>query len=176
MTIPAFWLMVCSGAMAAAQEPSHGAHDVSSCRTPSDAANMESEFDGVQIETSDITLYEEFFHILHARLAQHVDHPQTDKIRGYCYRGVEIVVRQDLAKPRPTGWVQVNFAVQDVAALKDELEKAYAASPVSKREELERGKVIRFRLKPDVMRSNRKAIRLEVYGPEGFLIGFNQYK
>src|SRR5205085_510802 len=125
--------------------------DISSCRTASDATHAESEFDGIQIETSDVTLYEEFFQILQARLAQHVDHPQTDKVRGYCYRGVEIVVRQDIVKPRPTGWVQVNFAVQDVTALKDELEKAYAASPVSKREELERLKVIRFRLKPDVM-------------------------
>ena len=136
-----------------------------------------STFDGVQIETSDITLYEEFFEtILKSPRIQEIDHPQTDKIRAYCYQRVLIVVRQDLAKPRPTGWVQVNFAVPDVMALREELERAYAASPVSKREEVERTKVVRFRLKPDVMRSNRKATRLEVYGPEGFMIGFNQYK
>jgi hypothetical protein len=133
-------------------------------------------FDGIQIETSDMKLYEDFFEtILRLARVQDVDHPQTDKIRGYCYKGIEIVVRQDLAKPRPTGWVQLNFAVGDVMAVKEELEKAYAASPVSKRDEGERAKVVRFRLKPDVMRSNRKANRLEVYGPEGFLIGFNQY-
>jgi hypothetical protein len=177
--IPTLGLILCVTPpwpwMAVAQERPHGGHESVTCQTAS-TANQESGFDGIQLETSDIALYEEFFQILQARLVQHIDHPQIDKIRGYCYGGVEIVVRQDLAKSRPTGWVQVNFAVQDVTALKEELEKSYAASPVSKREELERVKVIRFRVKPDVMRSNRKAIRLEVYGPEGFMIGFNQYR
>ena len=32
------------------------------------------------------------------------------------------------------------------------------------------------RMKPDVTRGQRKVDRLEVYGPEGFLIGFDQSK
>ena len=78
--------------------------------------------------------------------------------------------------PRPTGWVQLNFAVLDVAAVQDELERFYKEFKATTLEETERSKIIRFRLKPDVTRGDRKAVRLEVFGPDGFMIGFNQYK
>lgn len=134
-------------------------------------------FESVQIETSELARYEQFFDaVLRAPVVQHMDHPQVDSLRGYCYRGVLIVVRQDLRTPRPTGWVQLNFAVSDVAAVQEELERSVRASSLYERSEEERAKVVRFRLKPDVMRGDRKAIRLEVFGPEGFMIGFDQYK
>ena len=79
-------------------------------------------FESVQVETSDITRHEQFFEaVLHAPVVQSLDHPQVDSLRGYCYRGVLIVVRQDLRTVRPTGWVQINFTVSDVAALQSEL-------------------------------------------------------
>ena len=134
-------------------------------------------FESVQVETSDITRYEQFFEtVLHAPLAQNLDHPQVDRLRGYCYRGVLIVVRQDLRTPRPTGWVQINFAVSDVAAVQEEVESSYRASALSQLAEEERTKIVRFRLKPEVSRGHRKATRFEVTGPEGFMIGFDQYK
>ena len=86
------------------------------------------------------------------------------------------MVRQDLRTPRPTGWVQVNFMVSDVAALQGELESAYRASSVYRLSEEDRAKIVRFRLKQDVMRGDRRVIRLEVAGPEGFMIGFDQDK
>lgn len=134
-------------------------------------------FESVQVETSDITRYEQFFEsVLHAPVVQRMDHPQMDSLRGYCYRGVLIVVRQDLRTPRPTGWVQINFTVSDVAALQGELEQAYRASSVYQLSEDDRAKIVRFWLKPDVMRGGRQVIRLEVGGPEGFMIGFDQVK
>jgi hypothetical protein len=134
-------------------------------------------FQSVQVETSDVTRYEQFFEsVLHAQVVQSLDHPQVDRLRGYCYRGVLIVVRQDLRTPRPTGWVQINFAVSDVAAVQAEVEGAYRASTLSQLAEEERTKIVRFRLKPEVRRGHRKAIRFEVTGPEGFMIGFDQYK
>lgn len=134
-------------------------------------------FESLQIETSDIKLYESFFEtILHAPMVQHMDHPQMDTLRGYCYRGVLIIVRQDLKTVRPTGWVQINYAVPDVAAVQQELEQAYRTSPVVQRDETERNKIVRFRLKLDVRRGDCRAIRLEVGGPEGFMIGFDQIK
>jgi hypothetical protein len=134
-------------------------------------------FQSVQVETSDVTRYEQFFeNVLHAPVVQSLDHPQVDRLRGYCYRGVLIVVRQDLRTPRPTGWVQINFAVSDVAAVQAEVEGSYRASTLSQLAEEERTKIVRFRLKPEVSRGNRKAIRFEVTGPEGFMIGFDQYK
>ena len=87
-----------------------------------------------------------------------------------------IIVRQDIPTPRSTGWVQINFTVQDAAAVQQELERLISESPVAKLEDAERTKIIRFRLKSDVKRGDRKAVRLEVFGPEGFMIGFNQYK
>jgi hypothetical protein len=135
------------------------------------------EFESVQVETSDITRYEQFFEsVLHAPVVQSLDHPQVDSLRGYCYRGVLIVIRQDLRTPRPTGWVQINFMVSDVAAMQGELEQAYRASSVYQLSEEDRTKIVRFRLKPDVMRGGRQVIRLEVAGPEGFMIGFDQDK
>jgi len=134
-------------------------------------------FESVQVETSNITRYEQFFEsVLHAPVVQRIDHPQVDSLRGYCYRGVLIVVRQDLRTPRPTGWVQINFTVSDVAALQGELEQAYRASSVYQLSEEDRAKIVRFRLKPDVMRGGRQVVRLEVGGPEGFMIGFDQVK
>lgn len=140
--------------------PAHG-----SCRTPA-----QEGFDNIQVETSDITLHERFFEaVLHASVIQRLDHPLTDHIRAYCYRGVVVVVRHDLRTPRPTGWVQLNFTVRDVAAMQQELESASRSLG-----EEEREKIVRFRRKPDVMRGHRQVDRLEVYGPEGFLIGFDQ--
>jgi hypothetical protein len=134
-------------------------------------------FESVQVETSNITRHEQFFEtVLHAPVVQSMDHPQVDSLRGYCYRGVLIVVRQDLRTPRPTGWVQINFAVSDVAAVQEEVEGSYRASALSQLAEEERTKIVRFRLKPEVSRGHRKATRFEVTGPEGFMIGFDQYK
>ena len=134
-------------------------------------------FESVQVETSNITRHEQFFEtVLHALVVLRMDHPQVDRLRGYCYRGVLIVVRQDVRTPRPTGWVQINFRVSDVAALQGELEQAYRASSVYQLSEEDRAKIVRFRLKPDVRRGDRQVIRLEVAGPEGFMIGFDQDK
>jgi hypothetical protein len=134
-------------------------------------------FEGVQIEAADITLYELFFEtILQAPRVQTMEHPQVDRLRGYCYRDLLIVVRQDLKNSRPAGWVQINYAVSDVAAVQQELEQAYRASPVAQRDETERNKIVRFRLKSDVRRGDCRAARLEVGGPEGFMIGFDQFK
>jgi len=134
-------------------------------------------FESVQIETSNLASYEQFFEsVFHAPLVQRMDHPQVDSLRSYCYRGVLIVVRQDLRTPRPTGWVQINFAVSNVAAVQEEVERSVRASSLYERSEEERAKIVRVRLKTDVMRGDRKVIRLEVFGPEGFMIGFDQYK
>ena len=148
-----------------------------SCTAAIQGSGSHEGLENVQIETSDITRHEQFFEsILHAPVVQSLDHPQVDRLRGYCYRGVLIVVRQDLRTARPTGWVQINFAVSDVASLQGELEQAYRASSVYQLSEEDRAKIVRFRLKPDVMRGDRRVIRLEVTGPEGFMIGFDQYK
>ena len=133
-----------------------------------------STFENIQIESTDVHLYEQFFEsVLHASLVQRLDHPQTDRIRAYCYRHLLVVIRQDLRTPRPTGWVQVNFVVGDVAALQQELEAA-ARSAFATLDVKEREKIVRFRLKQGVTRNQWKVDRLEVYGPEGFLIGFDQ--
>ena len=148
-----------------------------SCKAAIQSPAFLEGFQSVQVETSDITRYEQFFEsVLHAPVVQSLDHPQMDRLRGYCYRGVLIVVRQDLRTARPTGWVQLNFAVSDVAAVQTEVEGSYRASTLSQLAEEERMKIVRFRLKPEVSRGHRKAIRFEVTGPEGFMIGFDQYK
>jgi hypothetical protein len=148
-----------------------------SCDASIPGSRFPGGFDSVQVETSDITRYELFFEsVLHVPVVQSLDHPQVDRLRSYCYRGVLIVIRQDLRTPRPTGWVQINFSVSDVAAVQAELEGSYRASALSQLAEEERTKIVRFRLKPDVSRGHRKATRFEVTGPEGFMIGFNQYK
>ena len=148
-----------------------------SCKAAIQGSAFLERFESVQVETSDITRYEQFFDlVLHAPVVQSLDHPQVDRLRGYCYRGVLIVVRQDLRTPRPTGWVQINFTVADVAAIQAEVEGSYRASTLSQLAEEERTKIVRFRLKPEVSRGHRKATRFEVTGPEGFMIGFDQYK
>ena len=147
------------------------------CKAAIQAPGSHEGFASVQVETSDIKRHEQFFEsVLHAPVVQSLDHPQVDSLRGYCYRGVLIVVRQDLRTPRPTGWVQINFMVSDVAALQGKLEQAYRTSSVYQLSEEDRAKIARFRLKPDVMRGDRQVIRLEVTGPEGFMIGFDQDK
>jgi len=145
--------------------------------SPDSATSNALGFEGVQIETADITLYELLFEtILQAQRVQTMEHPQIDRLRGYCYREVLIVVRQDLKAARPTGWVQINYTVPDVAAVQQELEQSYRTSPVAQRDEAERNAIVRFRLKPDVRRGDCRAARLEVSGPEGFMIGFDQFK
>lgn len=144
---------------------------------PDNSMSDSPGFEGLQIETADITLYELFFEtILQAPRVQTMEHPQVDRLRGYCYRDVLIVVRQDLKTARLTGWVQINYVVPDVAAVQQELEQSYRMSPVAQRDEMERNKIVRFRLKPDVRRGDCRAVRLEVGGPEGFMIGFDQFK
>ena len=132
-------------------------------------------FSNIQIETSDITLHERLFEqVLHANSLQRLDHPQTDVIRIYCFRDVVVTIRQDLRNPRQTGWVQINFWVKDAAAIQETLQAAVRESSLSQLPETDRDKIVRFRMKPNVMRGHRKVDRLEVYGPEGFLIGFDQ--
>ena len=148
-----------------------------SCKVAVQGPGSREGFENVQIETSDITRHEQFFEtVLRAPIVLRMDHPQVDSLRGYCYRGVLIVVRQDVRTSHPTGWVQINFRVSDVAALQGELEQAYRASSVYQLSEEDRAKIVRFRLKPDVMRGDHHVIRLEVAGPEGFMIGFDQDK
>ena len=164
-----------SHAEASACPPS--GHDPAGSAPSTPSAGESTAFENVQIETSDLMRHERFFEaVLHAPVVQRMDHPQVDSLRGYCYRGVLIVVRQDLRTPRPTGWVQINFTVSDAAAVQEELERSVRASSLYDLSEEERAKVVRFRLKLDVMRGARKAVRLEVFGPEGFMIGFDQYK
>ena len=131
----------------------------------------------MQVETSDIGLFEQFFEgALQVPVVQRADHPQADRLRGYCYRGLLIVVRQDLRTTRPAGWVQLNFRVPDVAAVQEEIERIYRGSSISQLAEGERAKIVRFRFKPDVMRGDRRVARFEIGGPEGFMIGFDQDK
>ncbi|HZS11911.1 MAG TPA: VOC family protein [Nitrospirales bacterium] len=131
-----------------------------------------ASFEGVQIETSDISLYETFFgEVLQATEVQRRDHPGLDNLRGYCYRDVLVVVRQDLKTARPTGWVQINFTVPDAAAVQSELE-----GRIAKMDDGRKAAIARLRLKPDVRRGDCKATRLEVGGPEGFMVGFDQIK
>ena len=137
----------------------------------------EEGFSNIQIETADITLHERLFEqVLHANSLQRLDHPQTDVIRIYCFRDVVVTIRQDLRNPRQTGWVQINFWVKDAAAIQETLQAAVRESSLGQLTEADRDKIVRFRMKPGVMRGDRKVDRLEVYGPEGFLIGFDQPK
>jgi hypothetical protein len=147
------------------------------CGASLSSTSSRSELEGMQIETSDMELHERFFsQILHASEVQRIDHPQVDVIRGYCYRDVLIVVRQDIKTPRPTGWVQLNFAVAEVAELQQQFEQALRESDLASVDDAERAKIVRLRFKPDVPRSNCRVARLEVNGPEGFMIGFDQFK
>ena len=151
--------------------PAHAYGDEPPACGPSTAEG----FSNIQIETSDITLHESLFeHVFHANTIQRLDHPQTDLIRIYCLRDVVIAIRQDLRHPRQTGWVQINFWVKDVGSIHETLKSAVRESPLSQLADAKREKIVRLRMKPNVMRGNRKVDRLEVYGPEGFLIGFDQ--
>ncbi|HEU4504056.1 MAG TPA: hypothetical protein VFR79_04450 [Nitrospira sp.] len=142
---------------------------------PACGSSTAEGFSNIQIETSDITLHERLFEqVLHAPSIQRLDHPQTDLIRIYCLRDVVVTIRQDLRHPRQTGWVQINFWVKDVASVQETLQSAVRHSALAQLAEADRDKIIRFRMKPGVMRGHRKVDRLEVYGPEGFLIGFDQ--
>ena len=157
--------------------PLAGSQSFSKCAPSLPLTSSRSELEGIQIETADIGLHELFFsQVLQADEVQRIDHPQIDFIRSYCYRDVLIVVRQDVKTPRPTGWVQVNFAVADVADVQKQIEGALRDSGVAKLDEAERAKVVRLRLKSDVSRNNCRAVRLELNGPEGFMIGFDQFK
>jgi hypothetical protein len=181
MCASAFMIAVTAASAEEVPQTQHRQADSASheglCTAAIQSPGSREGFESVQVETSDIIRYEQFFEsVLHAPVVQRLDHPQVDRLRGYCYRGVLIVVRQDLRTARPTGWVQINFVVPDVAALQNELEQAYRASSVYRLSEEERAKIVRFRLKQDVMRGDRRVIRLEVAGPEGFMIGFDQDK
>jgi len=157
-------------------QPAPALQDRSCDRSTRNTASLEG-FDGVQVETSDIGLFEQFFgDVLRAPLVYRADHPQGDRLRGYCYRDVLVVMRQDLRTARPTGWVQLNFRVPDVTAVQREVEEAYRMSPIAQLPEADRTRIVRFRFKPDVMRGERKMARFEVGGPEGFMIGFDQDK
>ena len=148
-----------------------------SCKVAIQGPGSLEGLSSVQVETSDIKHHEQFFEfVLHAAVVQRMEHPQVDRFLGYCYRGVLIGVRQDLRTPRPTGWVQINFTVPDIAAVQEEVEGSYRAPMLSQLAEEERTKIVRVRLKPEVTRGHRKATRFEVTGPEGFMIGFDQYK
>jgi hypothetical protein len=165
MIIGVGWLLWLAAANAHSEEP------------PVCGSSTVEGFSNVQIETSDITLHERFFEqVLHADSIQRLDHPQTDVIRVYCLRDVVVVIRQDLRSPHPTGWVQINFVVKDATAIQETLQAAVRESSLAQATQADREKVVRFRMKPGVMRGHRKVDRLEVYGPEGFLIGFDQPK
>jgi hypothetical protein len=132
-------------------------------------------FSSIQIETSDISLHERLFEqVFHAPSIERLDHPQADSIRMYCLRDVVVAIRQDFRHPHQTGWVQINFWVKDVASIHETLQSAVRESSLAQLSETDRDKIVRFRMKPNVMRGHRKVDRLEVYGPEGFLIGFDQ--
>lgn len=168
-------LLVMHGNTVWADEPSPRERH-SPCDSSLDAGSTQGGLQGLQIETNDIAAYERFFSdVLHAAVVQHIDHPQIDMLRGYCYRDVLIVVRQDVRSPRPTGWIQINFSVSDVAAVQRELEQALQESGLEQKSE-EQKKIVRLRFKPDVARHNCRASRLEVGGPEGFMLGFDQFK
>jgi len=157
--------------------PTRSASREQTCKAATRAPASPEGFESVQVETADITRYEQFFElVLRAPVVQRMDHPQVDRLRGYCFGGVLIVIRQDLRTPRPTGWVQINFTVPDVAAVQEEVEGSYRSSTLPQLAEEEREKIVRFRFKPEVTRGHRKAIRFEVTGPEGFMVGFDQYR
>lgn len=194
--LAAFWVVVFLSAFAQAEEhsllrdrPSHSEVKPSlpeasnACRSEQSdveqrvaGQEIPAQFESVQLETSDITLFERFFEtVLQADRVETIDHPQKDSIRGYCYRHMRIVIRQDFQHPRPTGWVQLNFEVPDAQAVHETLRRVSEEALPMTMMEADRHKVVRLKLKLDVMRGQRKAVRLEVYGPEGFLIGFDQY-
>jgi hypothetical protein len=171
--------MLCFGSVCLADEPvpsSQAGRSADVCAERS-SRDTENAFDSVQFETTDMKSFEVFFgDVLKASLIERRDHPDKDTIRDWCYRGIRIVVRRDLVVPRPTGWVQLNFAVPDVGAIQRELDAALKGSAIASLGQMEREKIVRIRLKQDVRRGASRADRLEVTGPEGFMMGFNQYR
>ncbi len=136
---------------------------------PDDEPSLES----VQVETTDLRLYERFFEqFLGARLLFSMDHPLVDRIKTYCYHHLLITIRQDLKTPRITGWVQVNFVVRDLETLKQEMEEA--GRRLASSEPGVSGEPYPIRVKRGIPRNLCRVDRLELVGPEGFLIGFNQ--
>jgi hypothetical protein len=180
------WIVVTMGSLAVSetavwvdtvQAQRGSVQSESMCGASLQSASSREGLQGIQLETSDMAPYELFFvKVLHGEEVQRIDHPQIDLLRGYCYRNVLIVVRQDVRTPRPTGWVQVNFSVADVGAVQRQIERALRESDVAQLDDAARAKVVRLRLKSDVSRNNCRAARLEVSGPEGFMIGFDQFK
>jgi hypothetical protein len=176
------WMVVAMGSLAGSEtsvraETVQAQQGSGQCGASLQLASSREGLQGIQFETSDMAPYEQFFlTVLHAEEVQRIDHPQIDLLRGYCYRNVLIVVRQDVRTPRPTGWVQVNFSVADVGAVQRQMESALRESDVAQLCDAERAKVVRLRLKSDVSRNNCRAARLEVSGPEGFMMGFDQVK
>lgn len=95
------------------------------CMADLPAASAMPALESIQVETSDLRAYEHFFEqYLRIHPDLRVDHPQADHVRAYCYKGVLVVVRQDVKTPRPTGWVQVNFIVPDLEVVRQEIEDA----------------------------------------------------
>lgn len=132
----------------------------------------EPSLESVQVETSDLRLYERFFErFLGAHLVFAMDHPLVDQIRTYCYHKVAIAIRQDLKTPRPTGWVQINFLVDDLATVEQELKEAGQRLAVS--EPGTSGEPYPIRIKKGVPRNRCRVDRVEISGPEGFMIGFH---
>ena len=163
--------MVLSTLPVHAAEPAHRHESGSPCGVAQSDMINAPRFQGVQVETADIAQHEWLFEaVLKAQSVFKIDHPQVDHLRGYCYRDVLLVIRQDLKSPRPTGWVQINFSVPDVEAVKADLEHTLSGAQGGS------AASARLRLKPDVPRSNCRVIRLELSVPEGFMIGFDQVK
>lgn len=151
----------------------HQAAHLERCAALASATNEASPLESLQIETGNILLYERFFEqFLRAQPVFRMDHPLVDLIRAYCYRHVLIVIRQDLKTPRPTGWVQVNFLVQDIEPIQRELEEAGLRLDPTATEAP--AYPFPMRIKRMVPRNQCRVDRLEVSGPEGFMIGFNQ--
>jgi hypothetical protein len=144
---------------------------------PVKLGGMSGDLESVQVESADIALYERFFEeVLKAETVFRVEHPQVDYLRGYCYHGLLIVIRQDLRTPRPTGWLQVNFQVANAELVQRQLEGRLRESSLTSLDEDQQRRIVLFKWKPDVPRSGCRVSRLEVMGPEGFMIGFNQVK
>jgi hypothetical protein len=70
----------------------------------------------------------------------------------------------------------VNFSVADVGDVQTQIEQALRFGCGKKLDEAERAQIVRLGLKSDVSRNNRRAVRLELNGLEGFMIGFDQFK
>lgn len=152
-----------------------GSSERNQCMSGLPAAGAMPALESIQVETSDLRADEHFFEqYLRIHPDLRVNHPQADHVRAYCYRGVLVVVRQDERHPRPTGWAQVNFIVPDLEVVRQEIEDA--GSRLASAGVEPRTAPYPIRLKPDVLRNHCRVNRLELSGPEGFMIGFNQIR